>query len=215
VNFVNLSDLYYAIAPQAPGFNEVSAIDELRRAAREFCRESMASAETFQFTVPANVGIVGVEVPDSAVEPVGVLWIEGLRSTPVWARTLEDLRKTDPTWRTRTGSQAECFVQEIPDEVQLVPRPTVAVAVAYMRVCYQPTRTATKIDEFMVRHYENALIDGALYRILRMPNQTWSNPQAAQQAQERYEMAISRARADAQKNHTINTTEARAMRFLA
>lgn len=215
MNFVNLSDLYYAIAAQAPGLNEISAIDELRRAARTFARESMASQETIITAAAASSAVIVVDVPDAQVEPVGVLWIEGVASHRIHPVTLENIQSLDPLWRTRQPGTPTCFVMETIDEITLVPAPLDAIDTIYVRACYQPTMTASKIDAALVRHYEEGLIDGALYRILRMPNCSWSNPQAAQQAQERYETAISRARADAQKNHTINTTEPRRIRCLA
>lgn len=203
MNFVNLSELYYAIAPHAAGFNEISALDELRRATRAFAHASMVSQETIQTTAPANNALLAIEAPDTDVEPVGVLWLMfgGRRLNPI---NLDELMRSDPRWRTRIPGAPCHFAQELPDELTLIPAPAIAEAGVFMRVCYQPTRTADKIDETLVRHYEEGLIDGALYRILRIPGQTWTNAPMAEQAQERYEMAISRARADARRNLQLN-----------
>lgn len=214
MNFVPLLDLYNAIAPQAPGLNEVSALDELRRAARALAHASQASQETLQVAVAAGNPFVAIDVPDSAVEPVGVLWVE-YGGRKLWPVNLFDIMESDPAWRTRTASTPCRFVHETPDEITLTPPPATAQPAVYLRVAYQPTRTADKLDAELVRHYEEGLIDGALYRILRMPGQTWTNPGAAQQAQERYEMAISRARADARRNHTLNNPLRTTIRPLA
>lgn len=214
MNFVPLLDLYNAIAPQAPGLNEVSALDELRTAARALAHASKVSQESITTAVAAGGAFLAIDTPDSAVDAVGVMWIE-YGKTRLHPINPMDLAERDPAWRSRVPGRPQWYTQETADEVTLIPAAKDAEANVIMRIAYQPARGATKIDEVLVRHYEEALIDGALYRILRMPNCAWSNPAAAQQHQERYEMAISRARADGRRNMMLNTPLQTTVRCLA
>lgn len=211
MNLVPLSDLYTAIAASAPGLNEISAIDELRRAARVLARESMASAESMPTSVTVGGQYVAVDEADSQVEPVGVLWVQygSRRLHPI---TLNDLTIKNPGWRALPRGAPMEFVLETIDELTLIPTPDKDEATVILRVAYQPKRDADSIDEVLVRHYEEGIIDGALSRILGMPNTTWHNPTEAAMAKDRFETAVSRARQDGVRNHTVNVPLTRFVR---
>jgi hypothetical protein len=44
-----------------------------------------------------------------------------------------------------------------------------------VRVAWKPTLAATVLDEKLASRYPDALIAGALHRLLSIPNQSWSN----------------------------------------
>lgn len=195
MNLDAISDLYYGVAPAAPGFNEDSALDELRRAAIYFARETLISQETLENSVASGERVLSVEPPAAGLEVYRVLWVSAPYG-PIRIETAAWLNQVMPAWRTATGDPCACCA-DADGELALSSAPTRDIDPVYLRVAFLPAPTATKIDRVLAREWGDAIIDFALHRILRMPNQTWSNPGAAQEAYARAAIAAERAKAAA------------------
>jgi hypothetical protein len=72
----------------------------------------------------------------------------------------------------------------------------------WLQVSVQPTRGAEALPPFARTHHFQALEVGTLGKFLAQPNKPWSEPQSAILHQRRFEVAIMRARADAEKGYS-------------
>jgi len=196
MSLVDLSVLYLRIASQVRGLNQTSALEEIEAAARVFCRETLYWRETVETSSNAGDPSLIVDPIGNDAEPVGVWWVHYGRNK-IWPRTQADLNSAYPAWRESAGATPRYFIQPSDDELILYPTPLTVETNVRIRAAYQPKLGSLRVGARVVRNYDEALIDGALHRILRMPNSPWSNPGAAEEARIRFEGAISRARVEA------------------
>jgi hypothetical protein len=196
VSLVDLEVLYPRIASQTRGLNQTSAIEELAAAARVFCRETLFWRQTVSTSSNANDPLLIVDPIGNDAEPVGVFWVQ-YGSQKLWPRTEADMNRAAPAWRDSMAATPRYFIHPGDDELILYPTPLVVETKVLIRAAYQPKPGVLRVGERVMRHYDEALVDGALHRILRMPNSPWSNPGAAEEARIRFEGAISRARVEA------------------
>ena len=196
MSLVDLSVLYPRIASQARGLNQTSALEEIEVAARVFCRETLYWRETVLTSSNAGDPTLIVDPIGNDGEPVGVWWVQYGRNK-LWPKTQADMTSAEPAWRDGAGATPRYFIQSSDDELLLHPAPLVIEPNVRIRASYQPKLGSARIGERVMRNYDEALIDGALHRILRMANSPWSDPSAANEARIRFEGAISRARVEA------------------
>lgn len=203
--FVELSELYSLIASSCVGYNETSAIDELRRAARLFCRETLISQETQETSFAEGDTTLSYDSPDSRqVDVVRVMSVTCPRG-PLKIVTLAELDNRFANWRSApTGSP--CFAaNESPSdrELALYPGAGAAETPVHVRIAVMPTRIATKLDKTVLDEYGEVIGDGALARILRIPGKAWTDKVEADKASGRFEMELSRTRAASNKNRSV------------
>lgn len=200
MNFKPLSDLYLGIAAQTAGLNEDSALDELRRAARTFCRDTLISQETFDTSIAPGDRSIFIDPPSGQVKILRALWV----TTPEGKLQIEtlDWLNNVPGWRSATGMPT-CCAADVDGELALSSAPATTIDPVHVRVAYLPSLVATQLDAVLVDEWGEAIQDLALHRILRMPNQTWSNPGAAEEARVRYSHAESAAKAAAATNRSV------------
>lgn len=204
IRLVDLSTLYWMVSTDAPGLNENTAIDWLRWAARRFCMETNCSQDTVESSIAANDPILAVDSPNSTHLLVHrVLSVEAA-TRPIIIKSMDDLNATGD-WRARTGTPMWC-TPESPNEMRLVPIPTVAEALITMRVSFVPKLTATKIDGDIADRYGEVIAGGALGQILRISGQTWTNTMEAEFRQRKFDLDCNRARPIGAKNNAFTTT---------
>ena len=71
-----------------------------------------------------------------------------------------------------------------------------------MKVVMTLDRTATDIDDGIVEEFEDAIIDGALYRIYEMPGETWSDDRKAKLHYSRFHFGADQAKVRAEESRT-------------
>ncbi|MBP9155852.1 MAG: hypothetical protein KBF48_12980 [Xanthomonadales bacterium] len=199
----NLSELYPLISASAPGYNETSAIRELRMALRKICQEGHVSQDTVETSLSIGDRSIYVSSPNAAHLVVHRVLSITKPTGDIRIVALDDLNKIEG-WRTATGDPTMATT-ETPGELVLNRAPTVAITPIYVRVTTIPTLTSTKIDEDVMNRHGEAVADGALARILRIPGKPWTNPNAAMAAEQRFNVAISRARSGSAKNNAFTS----------
>lgn len=204
MRFTALSSLYLALAPWAPGLNEDSALDELRRATRQFCRATNISAESFETSLASGDRQIAFEPPGASVLVHRVLWVQAPYG-PITLASLDELNR-ESGWRTATGDPNACSPEASDaNELVLNRAPTRSIDPVYVRMACQPTLTATEIDTRVAEEWGEAVIDLALKRILSIPKQTWTDPAEAERRYRDYLASESRARAQATVNNAFTT----------
>lgn len=150
----------------------------IRSAVIEFCEQSeayrveldpistVAGQFEYEFDVPTGTTLHSIE------------WItcSGTKLEPLTSGLLEERL---PDWRNETGDPAY-YVKQSSEVFFLAPVPEESKALAVrIRAILKPTYTGSATDLEVFNANRDAIINGTLSRILRMPNKDWTDLNAA------------------------------------
>ena len=166
------------ILPYVPGCPDSLVINHLRAATIEACEKSQA----YVYDLDPVSTVADIYEYDFG-QPVGtqvhqILWMihDGNDLDPISPRSLE---LNFPDWRNRS-SIPRVYLQKTPDTFWLVPVPSSSKTNAInLSVALKPTRTSNNINTTFSTDYRDAIIYGALFRLLRIPSKDWSDASAA------------------------------------
>jgi len=166
------------ILPMVPGCPDSLIKNNIRSAVIELCeRASVYQAELDPLTTVGNIYEYDLEAPSgTAVQKI--LWIthEGKDLEPLTSTLLE---QRIPKWREGNGVP-EYYVQQGSALVWLAPIPTATgVSSTIVRAVLKPTHTSSACDDGVMNDYRDTIINGALFRLLRIPNKEWTDLQGA------------------------------------
>ena len=166
------------ILPMVPGCPDSLIKNNIRAAVIELCeRASVFQAELDPLTTVGNIYEYDLEAPSgTAVQKI--LWIthEGKDLEPLTSTLLE---QRIPKWREGNGVP-EYYVQQGSALVWLAPIPTATgVSSTIVRAVLKPTHTSSACDDGVMNDYRDTIINGALFRLLRIPNKEWTDLQGA------------------------------------
>jgi len=166
------------ILPMVPGCPHSLIKNNIRSAVIELCeRASVYQAELDPLTTVGNIYEYDLEAPSgTAVQKI--LWIthEGKDLEPLTSTLLE---QRIPKWREGNGVP-EYYVQQGSALVWLAPIPTATgVSSTIVRAVLKPTHTSSACDDGVMNDYRDTIINGALFRLLRIPNKEWTDLQGA------------------------------------
>lgn len=167
------------VMPECSGVPEPVAINAIRNACFDFCRQSLFWTVTLDpVAYTANVAEYDVDAPSGAV-PVMVMNLVLDDSRTVTSYSLDNVAAVLPSWRTATGPIAG-FMQPSNDVIRFVPIPSTS-GVFVPTVAYAPERDATTVESSIYTLYLETIKYGALAKLKAMPGQPWSDPAAAMQ----------------------------------
>lgn len=188
---------------------------KLRDAAIEMCRDTWV----WQHTLPARSVVAGraehtVSPPDSGSRIVSVLWMRhnGELVTPASAA---ELNRVSLKWHEQKGKQATRFVPSSPTTFRLAPIPTESAArgLTDIRVALMPVHDATELPDILVDEFREAVVSGALYRLLRMPGRDWTQGDLAAVHLETFNEGMSRAKTRVAEGWSAAQTTVHIARF--
>jgi hypothetical protein len=166
------------ILPMVPGCPDTLIKNNVRAAVIELCeRSSVYQLELDPLTTVGNIYEYDLEAP-SGTTVQKILWVThaGKDVEPLTSTLLE---QRIPKWREGNGVP-EYYVQQGSSLVWLVPIPTAtSVSSTIVRAVLKPTHTSTACDDGVMNDYRDTIINGALFRLLRIPNKEWSDLQGA------------------------------------
>lgn len=184
------TSLVKEILPYVPLCPDALVEQHIRAATIEFCERSKAYIlDMDPFNTTAGVYEYDFDIP-VATEVHQVLYMthDGNDMDPISPRSLE---LNYPDWRNRTGSP-HVYLQKSSSLFWIVPVPSGAKEVI-VSVALKPTRTSTNIDSTVSNQYRDAIIYGALYRLLRMPGREWTDVGAAREYLAQFNNEITQA----------------------
>jgi hypothetical protein len=189
---MKLDDLIPQVVLEAPAVADIAASYQIALAARELCTFSLA----WQADIPLRLS--GREfydfIPDDGdvVEPMsGIYSVSAGGSTSVIRPTTPaQLDLNDPSWRSRTGN-AMWYYLPSSESIRFVPNPPQGTAVIH--VALQPNMGQKTIDDRVGSVFNEGIVHGALYRLLRMPDREWTNYKLASYYGDLFEQAKSTA----------------------
>ena len=77
----------------------------------------------------------------------------------------------------------------------------------------EPTRSATTLPDFLVELWGTGIADYAIFQMLLMPKQEWSDPQLAEIFRDKYQRRVSEARTIRAREGTTKTIEVEPIPF--
>ncbi len=188
-----LSVFYPYVLPYVPGCPNPMAKQAIRSACIEFAGRSCVVQNTQSESAIANQPNYDVEEP-SGMTLVRVLAVYyGTRRLE--ARSREMVNNAVAARGENVGS--ETYATGTPNEwfnrdpaepvVSLYPVPYAADTSAITIVAaHQPAHTATRVADILFDDYAEDIANGALARLLSMPNQPFSNPALAERHEKKF-----------------------------
>ena len=173
------------VMTSAPACPELTAVRFLREAAIDFCRRTRIWKETDSFTVASPDSETVCAIQDASIFEIRNAVLDENKLTPV---TTDWLDSEYPNWQFSTDvAQSKYLTQIAPDTVSLYPRGTGKLNLSLV---LEPSSTAETLPDFLVDKYGRYLADGALGRLLMVPDKEYSNPQLASVHETRFEQAL-------------------------
>lgn len=163
---------------------------ELRRAVIDFCERSRFWRRTLDsMSVFNSYTDVDLILPANSTV-AGVIWAthNGDRLDIVTDRGLIAATRDD-----RTGTPTAIYVEDSKAHLAPIPGSNYDFSLV-VRVALKPTATATEVDDRLVDHFNDTLIDGALARLLMMKDFSWYDPKLAQYYREMFAEGVFRAK---------------------
>lgn len=201
MEFVSIDEVINEVLAEVPGCPIFTARDRIRWAAIEFCKQTGVSVETTrELDIDADEAVVTLPCPSASVQTWQVLWIKTTRGpvVPLDRRAMSEGRAE---WEGLTGDYPKGYVRRGRGLIEFVPVPVATLTEEMSIHCsYIPRRTATRIDRVLVDEYSEALVSGALSRLLKMSKEVWHDKMEARERQEWFSIAMSEARALADKD---------------
>jgi len=194
---IQYSDLIDEVLPQlAADPSDPVTEQAIKRAVIEFCRESWV----WQYfpdpqTVRSGLAEYDLEPPNGTdiVTMVDVTY----NGVPLTPKSVAWLNKEIPGWRT-TGAAVKHYTQIDTDQVILAPRPAETITNGLvMTVALQPSQSATGFPAWIANQYIYQIADGAIAKLMLMPNKPWTDLASGQDHRSRFEAAFNDARESA------------------
>lgn len=158
-----------------------------------FCELSQVVVyEADPVTVAPGSDIVDIELPSQQTLAQLLSVYAGTRYlTPVARDNVQD----QPT---ELAEPSYYFTQVIDEQLQLRLYPgTKEGCVVRLRMTTKPTRAATSVPTVLFNEYVETIVDGALARLLAMPEQNFTNEPKAMLLEQRVRRVVAEARTDA------------------
>ena len=184
------SSLVKEVLPYVPLCPDSLVEQNIRSAAIEFCERSKAYIlDMDPFNTTAGVYEYDFDVPTGTeVHQVLYMTEDGNDMDPISPRSLE---LNYPDWRDRTGNP-HVYLQKTSTTFWVVPVPSGSKQII-ASVALKPTRTSNNLDTNITNQYRDAIIYGALYRLLRIPNREWTDVGAAREYLAQFNTEITQA----------------------
>lgn len=175
------------IHPFAPGVADLTAYEWIREAAIEFCERTRTWRDYDDYQVYRRDAAL-IKTPVGSV----IHEIEEVRFNGEWLEpaSASDLDKWHHGWRTgRATGRPGYFTQMEPNTIAIAP---IAAGTVHAWLILKPAPDAMELPDYIAMQYRQVIADGALARILALPNMPYSNPQLAAVHDTSFQAALSR-----------------------
>ncbi len=208
------SDLYSRILPHVPNCPTPLVDQAVMDTAIDFASETQ-----IDFNIEAPIALANGQDSYSITEATGMK-VDQVRHVygPLWELepvTPSQLQDRLQDWQTNQASDPR-FYRTWPDANTIVVYPTPQnVTTQTLRViaAWKPARTATAFPDKLGEDHFDALVAGALSRLMLVPERKWTNPQMAGVHAGAYNTARVNARIEAIHAKTVGTIRVRPRQF--
>lgn len=193
----------------APNCPDTTILYALKMTAIDFCQESHWWKYTGDpIDVVAGETEYQIEVP-SGTEAINVIaaWYEdyplaptGFAARSIWPNVRAEAREAKPNGYSALTN----------DTIKLYPTPDKSVPSSLtLMVALMPSYSATGVDASLVNVWTDTLINGALARLYDIPNQPFTNQEAAKKRELMYRQDVVKAKIQANKMLTTASLRVR------
>lgn len=164
---VSLMEFLPRVMPFVPGCAEPTAEQYVREAAIEFCRRTKAWREADEFDItPTTLELVCVP-PYADLHEIEDMRFDGRPLKAVSWPTV---------WRDHGAGPPRTFSQVGLNGIRIDPPGTGKLQVSMF---LKPSDKADYLPDILLHHFAQVIADGALARILMLPDKPYTNPQSA------------------------------------
>lgn len=173
--------LFPDVLPLVAGCTDSMAERAIRSATIELCEKSdIYQVELDPVTTPEGIYEYDFDTP-SQTSVQKIMWAthDGKDLEPISSTLLE---QRVPGWRKEDKRSTPKYItRHSQGTFRLVPVPNTTVTNStIIRVSLKPANTSSACDDLVMADYRDAIISGALFRLLRMPGQAWTDYSGAQ-----------------------------------
>jgi hypothetical protein len=176
---------------EAPGVPNPVAINAIRNACFDFCRDSLWLTQLGSDTAYTTGTQDYTLVPPADTRVVGVLSVVLDNDRAIYPWSMEETVVARPGWQTETGPIAG-YVQQSPSTMSMVPIPTQDGTYKPL-LAIAPSRTATTVDDRLYDYHLESIKYGALWKLKSMVGQAWADPTGASLYEQRFLMMVNQA----------------------
>lgn len=183
-----------SVSNRVPGATKEIIDDAIRSSARKFCSDThlyvrqltainiVALTPTYTLTAPSDTAIVDVEHVEINDKPIGAV--------------SEDLlNKSNENWRTQESTEPTQIMVDPEKVLRLKQIPTEDITGGLkVWVSLKPNPTTTVIPDFIYDDWFDCVLNGALSKLLKQPNQVWTNIQLGNFYENEYDGEMTKAR---------------------
>ncbi len=169
------------IIPMVPGCPDTLIENNIRAATIELCEKAaVLQAELDPLSTIAGIYEYDFEPPANTVVHK-IMWVvyDGKDLEPISTNLLEQRK---PNWRDADNrGSPEYYVKVSQGLFWMVPVPNVTTpSSTILRVQLKPTQTSTEASDELMSDYRDTIVNGALFRLLRLPSKEWTDMGGAQ-----------------------------------
>lgn len=209
---VTLEQFLPEVLLECTGVPTPVAINALRNACFDFCRDSLLWNET-QDKVPYVAGIAEYQLdPATDAQIVSVLSLNVDESYAVYPWVLDQVVAARPSWASTQGPVTG-FVQPQPGTVVLVAVPD-TTGYFIPTVAYAPTRNAASVDERLFNQHLETIKYGALWKLKMMVGQPWADPSGATYYEGHFWMGVGAATIERNRSNSRASVRVTPVPFL-
>lgn len=169
-----IDDFYSSVTQYAPGCPEPTLYFGVRQAASEFCERTRLWRYEDRFTITESECEALYAPQDAEIFEIEYVDFNGV---PLDPKDLAWLNENMRGWRTgELTGLPKYFTQSEPNTISLAPRYAGSVGLS---LWLKTSQDANTLPDWMVSQYRETIAQGALARILLIPNQSFTNPELA------------------------------------
>ena len=175
---VSYEALLPEILPAVQNCPDSTIEQHIRSAIIDMCEKTeIYQLELDPVSVVANIFDYDLEPPSgTVVHRIRHATFNGESLEPISSGLLEQRK---PRWRDENGTP-EYFIKQGQSTFWLAPVPDASQTNAVLlRAILKPTHTSTSCDDFIMNDFRDAIVNGALTRLLRIPSRDWTDYTAA------------------------------------
>lgn len=169
------------IIPMVPGCPDTLIENNIRAATIELCEKAaVLQAELDSVTTRVGTFEYDLEPPtDTVVHRIMWMIYDGKDLDPISTSLLEQRK---PSWRDAANrGTPEYYIKVSQSLFWIVPVPNVTkVGGVILRAQLKPTQASLSADDELMSDYRDTIVNGALYRLLRLPSKEWTDFAGAQ-----------------------------------
>jgi len=190
----NITEWIPRIAPAVPLCPKQVIEEAIVNICRDFCQKTQLWNNNALTAIDIVDGTADYDLASTSGDIVGITAVE-VDDTPINPVTVEELDRKNRLWRQTVTERSSWYVVGMADSLKLVYEPDDDITGGLeVWVSLKPLKTATTVEDFLYRDYEEGITFGAIGEILQIPGMPWSSLETGDYFTKKYEYVRSVAK---------------------